>query len=154
MTRTAANAESTYADASALLKLYLHEPESRAVAAWRGRLRGPLAVTLFGRVEIVNGIGLALARGFVSEPVHKAALAALDDDFEHGRIMLVDISWRAALRLADEISRTRTPALACRTLDILHVASALTLKFRHFLTFDSRQRRLAEMVGLKPVTVQ
>ena len=154
MTRIAATAESSYADASALLKLYLHEPESRAVAAWAGRSRGPLAVTLFGRVEVVNGIGLASARGFVSPSVHKAALAALDDDFAQGRLVLADVSWRVALRLADEISRKRTPALACRMLDILHVASALTLERRHFLTFDARQRKLAQAMELKPVVLR
>lgn len=154
MTRTAANAEHVYADASAVLKLYLHEPESRAMTAWCTRLRGPLAVTLFGQVEIVNGMGLALARGLVSQSVHKAAVAALDDDFAQGRLTLVDISWRAALRLADDISRKRTPALACRTLDILHVASALTLTRRYFLTFDVRQRRLAEVTGLKSVVLR
>jgi predicted nucleic acid-binding protein len=152
--RTAANAEDTYADASALLKLYLHEPESRAMAAWRGRRRGALAVTLFGRVEIVNGIGLAMVGGFVSPSVHDEALAALDDDFAKGRVVLADISWRAALRLAEEISRKRTRVLACRTLDILHVASALTLECKRFLTFDARQRKLAEMAGLKPVVVR
>jgi predicted nucleic acid-binding protein len=154
MTRTAANADNIYADASAVLKLYLHEPESRAMTAWCARLRGPLAVTLFGRVEIVNGIGLALARGLVPPSVHEAALAALDDDFGEGRLLLMDISWRAALRLADEISRKRTPALACRTLDILHVASAVTLKRGYFLTFDARQRKLAEAAGLRSVVMQ
>lgn len=154
MTRIAANAENTYADPGALLKLYLHEPESQAMAAWRGRLRQPLAVTLFGRVEMVNGIGLALARGFLSRMVHHSALAALDDDFAQGRLVLTDISWRAALRLADDISRERTSALACRTLDILHVASALTLRCRHFLTFDARQRELAQAAGLKPLIVR
>ena len=113
-----------------------------------------LAVTLFGRVEVVNGIGLASARGFVSPSVHKAALAALDDDFAQGRLVLADVSWRVALRLADEISRKRTPALACRMLDILHVASALTLERRHFLTFDARQRKLAQAMGLKPVVLR
>jgi predicted nucleic acid-binding protein len=151
MKRTAANAENVYADASALLKLYLHEPESRAMSAWCARMQGPLAVTLFGRVEIVNGIGLALARKLVPESVHRAALAALDDDFARGRLISADVSWRSALRLAEELSRDRTPVLACRTLDILHVASALTLKCRYFVTFDSRQRKLAEMAGLRPI---
>jgi predicted nucleic acid-binding protein len=151
MKRTAANAENVYADASALLKLYLHEPESRAMSAWCARMQGPLAVTLFGRVEIVNGVGLALARKLVPESVHRAALAALDDDFAQGRLTLADVSWRSALRLAEELSRARTPVLACRTLDILHVASALTLKSRYFVTFDSRQRKLAEMAGLRPI---
>jgi len=56
MTRIVASAESIYADPSALLKLYVHQPESIVMSAWRGRLKGALAVTLHGRVEIVNGI--------------------------------------------------------------------------------------------------
>lgn len=152
--RTAATADNTYVDPSALLKLYLHEPESRSMAAWRARWRSALGVTLFGRVEVMNGIGLALARKFIPRPVHKAALAALDDDFAQGRLMLADVSWRAALRLAEEISRKHTPATASRTLDILHVASAITLQRRYFLTFDNRQRKLAKTVGLKDVALQ
>jgi predicted nucleic acid-binding protein len=153
MTRTAASAENVYADPSALLKLYLHEPESRAMAAWRAKTRGALCVSLFGRTEIVNGIGLALARGFVSRTVHTAALAALDDDFQQGRMASADISWRAALRLAEDMSRRYTTTLACRTLDILHVASAVVLRKGNFLTFDHRQRKLADAVGLKNVVV-
>lgn len=148
-----ASADTIYVDPSALLKLYLHEPESRSMAAWRSRLGGALAVTLFGRVELVNGIGLAAWRRIISKSAHKAALAALDDDFAQGRLLLVDLLWRAALRTAEDIGRERTPLLGCRSLDILHVASALTLKRRYFLTFDERQRKLARAVGLKPVAL-
>jgi predicted nucleic acid-binding protein len=35
-----------------------------------------------------------------------------------------------------------------RTLDSLHVACALELKAERFWTFDERQARLAEAVGL------
>ena len=149
MTRTAANAESVYADPSALLKLYLHEPESRAMAAWRARLRGPVAVTLFGRFELLNAIGLALARNFIDKPAHGAALAALDDDFAQGRCVLADVSWRNALRLAEDLSRKWTPTVKSRSLDILHVASAVMLNRKVFLSFDRRQRALARVAGLR-----
>jgi len=148
--KTAASAD-TYVDPSALVKLYLHEAESRSMAAWRAKARSPVAVSLFGRVEVMNAIGLALARKFISRQVHQAALAALDDDFGQGRVVSADVSWREALRLAGDISRRHTPAFACRTLDILHVASAISLERRYFLTFDTRQRRLAQAVGLKVV---
>jgi hypothetical protein len=39
-----------------------------------------------------------------------------------------------------------------RSLDIIHVASALALKANRFLTLDDRQSELASMVGLKVVT--
>jgi predicted nucleic acid-binding protein len=54
-----ATAESIYVDPSALLKLYLKEPESRAMTAWRAKVGDPLVVTHHGRVELTNGIGLA-----------------------------------------------------------------------------------------------
>ena len=74
-----ATAESVYVDPSALLKLYLKEPESRAMTAWRSRIGDPLLVTHHGRVELANGIGLAAYRGLITEEVLSAALAALDD---------------------------------------------------------------------------
>jgi predicted nucleic acid-binding protein len=118
-----ANAEKTYADPSALLKLYLNEPESRAMTGWRAKAGGPLAVTHHGRV---------------------------DDDFQQGRYVQVDLLWRAALKRAEDLSRNYSRTLGTRSLDVLHVASALELGFRNFLTFDLRQQNLARAVGLKP----
>jgi predicted nucleic acid-binding protein len=149
--RTVANAESIYADPSALLKLYLKEPESRAMAAWRKKIGDPLLVTHHGRVELTNGIGLAAYRGFITDKIYDAALAALDDDFAQGRYRQGDVLWRATLKRAGELSRKHTRSIGCRSLDILHVASALELEFRHFATFDTRQQQLARAAGLKVI---
>jgi predicted nucleic acid-binding protein len=40
------------------------------------------------------------------------------------------------------------PQLGTRTLDTLHVASALELGASEFWTFDQRQQKLAKAVGL------
>lgn len=146
-----ATADEFYADPSALLKLYLNEPESRAMATWRAKLTGPLPVTHHGRVELINGIGLAAHRRLISEAAVAAALAALDDDFEAGRYRQTDLLWRSALKRAGELSRQHTPALGTRSLDVLHVASALELGLRRFVSFDERQQKLARAVGLKVV---
>jgi predicted nucleic acid-binding protein len=142
-------AEKTYVDPSALLKLYLNEPESRAMTAWRARVRGPLPVTHHGRVELVNGIALAAHRGLIDERTFHAALAALDDDFEQGRCALADLLWRAAMLRAADLSRNFSRTLGTRSLDVLHVASALELGFRAFVSFDLRQQKLVRAVGLK-----
>ncbi|MGH8674933.1 MAG: type II toxin-antitoxin system VapC family toxin [Burkholderiales bacterium] len=146
-----AGAETTYVDPSALLKLYIHQRESAAMNAWRARGKGALAVTHHGRAEIVNGICLAAFRGDITIDAKNDALASFDEDFAEGRYVQADLLWRATLQRAGELSRQHTPALGCRTLDVLHVASAVELGLRHFLTFDLRQRRLARVVGLKPV---
>jgi predicted nucleic acid-binding protein len=141
-------AESFYVDPSALLKLYLKEPESRAIANWRMTTGDPLLVTHHGRLELINGIGLAAFRGFISNETRDAALASLDDDFARGRYRQADLLWRATLNRAAELSRVHATVIGCRSLDILHVASAIELKLKYFVTFDARQRQLARAAGL------
>ncbi|MEO6993571.1 MAG: type II toxin-antitoxin system VapC family toxin [Lacunisphaera sp.] len=146
-----ATADTIYADPSALLKLYLHEPESRAMTTWRTKIAGALAVTSHGRIELINGLALATYRGFLSAFAYQTALTALDDDFEQGRYRRADLLWRAALNRAANLSRAHTPALGTRSLDVLHVASALELGMKRFVTFDERQRQLARATGLKVI---
>ena len=144
-----ASAEATYADPSALLKLYIHQPESVAMNAWRARTKGALAVTHHGRVEIINGICLAAFRRDITAEALSDSLSSFEEDFAEGRYIQADLLWRAALRRAGELSRVHTPALGCRSLDVLHVASALELGLRTFVTFDQRQQKLARAAGLK-----
>jgi predicted nucleic acid-binding protein len=146
-----ATAEQFYVDPSALLKLYLHEPQSRAMATWRAKQRGSLQVTHHGRVEVINALSLALHRSVISATIHAAALNAVQDDLAQGRNRLTDIAWRTVLNTAAEISRLYTPTTGCRTLDVIHVASALELDLKRFITYDQRQQLLAKAVGLKVV---
>jgi predicted nucleic acid-binding protein len=146
-----AKTERIYADPSALLKLYLHQPESARVNAWRGRIKGTLAVTHHGRVEIVNGICLAAFRKHITADAMADALASFEEDFEDGRYIQADLLWRAALNRAADLSRKHTAVIGCRSLDVLHVASALELEMKTFLTMDSRQQKLAGAVGLTPM---
>jgi predicted nucleic acid-binding protein len=147
-----ASANRTYADPSALLKLYIHEPASAVMSAWRSRTKGALPVTPHGRLEIVNGICLAGFRKIITAEALSDAIASFDEDLAEGRYVDADILWRATLRRARELSRAHTPALGCRTLDVLHVATAIELGLRYFVTFDSRQGQLAKAAGLKPLT--
>ncbi len=55
----------------------------------------------------------------------------------------------AVLGLASTYSRQRTAQGGNRTLDILHVATAVHLRAAEFLTFDARQQKLARQAGLK-----
>jgi len=122
------------------------------MTTWRAKLSGPLPVTHHGRVELINGIALAAHRRFISATALTAALAALDDDFETGRYRQTDLLWRSALKRAGDLSRQHTPALGTRSLDVLHVASALELNLRRFVSFDERQQKLARAVGLKVIS--
>ena len=47
------------------------------------------------------------------------------------------------------LSDRHGPMVGTRTLDILHVAAALVLDAKRFLTFDQRQHTLAKKAGLE-----
>lgn len=147
-----ASADRTYVDPSALLKLYIHEPESLAMSAWRTRVKGALPITPHGRLEITNGICLAAFRKAITAEALTDALLSFEEDLAEGRYAQIDVLWRATLRRAADISRTYTPKHGCRSLDVLHVATALELGLRDFVTFDVRQRQVARAVGLKTIT--
>ncbi len=147
------NAEDIYVDPSALCRLYLNQPGSRELSLWRHRVKGALPVTHHGRAEVTNAICLAAFRGELNESECTEALAELEADFEAWHLVQTDLLWRAALQRAAVLSRTHTAILGTRAADVLHVACALELKLKHFLTFDERQRKLAVAAGLKIVKV-
>ncbi len=145
-----ATADEIYTDPSALACLYLHQHErSRRMVAWRAGVQGALPVTHHGKTEIVNAVCLAVFRGELDEQGMELAIGDLESDFLHGHLRQADVLWRAALNRAVELSRAHTPRLGTRALDVIHVACALELKARHFLTFDERQQKLASASGLK-----
>lgn len=144
-----ATAETIYVDPSALRCLFVHEARSRAFCAWRDRHRGALPLTLFGRAELENSVALAVFRGDLTVAAGQAALGDLDADLTSGRLFVADLLWRRALDRSVELSRKHTAALGTRALDVLHVASALTLDCKRFVTYDARQDRLARAVGLR-----
>ena len=56
------------------------------------------------------------------------------------------------LDAAAELSAAHTAELGTRTLDVLHVATAVVLGLIHFVSYDKRQLALAKRVGLKIVS--
>lgn len=145
------SADRIYVDPSALRSLYLHDGRSRAMARWRRRHPAPLPVTHHGRVEIVNAMALAVFRGDIAPVIMTDALGDLDDDFVAGRLVQADLLWRRALDRAAELSRSHTPRLGTRSLDVLHVACAAELGCTVFISYDVRQQDLAKAVGLRIV---
>jgi len=136
-------------DPSALRSLYVHDERSARFCAWRRRLGGCLPITRFGRAEFVNSVHLAVHRRDIDERLARAAVADLDTDVREGRLAIVDVLWRRTLDLAAELSTQHTGVLGTRTLDVLHVATAVTLEVKRFVSYDGRQAALAKAAGLR-----
>ena len=77
------------------------------------------------------------------------ALADLQTDLDTGTVVVATVDWPDVYRLAETLSTRHTMAGGHRSFDVLHVATALHLGAREFLTFDANQRKLAAAEKLK-----
>jgi len=104
-------------------------------------------VTQLNRAEMAHTFHNQVFRSKLTIAEARLAWTHFIDDFEQGVWRLVDspdMVWDTCVDLGRRYGGT----LGVRTLDSLHVACALELKARKFWTFDGRQARLAEAVGL------
>ncbi len=138
---------SAYADTSFLASLYVLDDNSALAAARMKRAKLPLLMTSFGELELTNAVALRLFRKELSNSQVKAAHTLIRKDLEDG-VLLVNALPVSTFERAQRIARKHTPRLGTRTLDVLHVSSALVLQADTFYTFDTRQAKLAAVEGL------
>lgn len=138
-----------YADTSFLFSLVLHDANSVGAVAYLRRHSTSLALTPWQRCELNNAVRLSVWRGNCSDAIARAALEKVDADLRTGNLTETPLIWPEVLKVADELGEKYTSALGVRTLDLLHVSAALSLKAKVFLTYDSRQLALARASGLR-----
>ena len=136
-------------DTSFLFNLYIPQTHSVRAAAHFAAMKEPLHLTSLNRFELVNAIHLASFRKTIKAKHAEAALAAVEDDLATGATVLVPCDWAAMHGRALQIAMHHTGKGGYRGFNILHVASALELGAKEFLTFDALQSELAKAVGLK-----
>ncbi len=138
---------SIYADTSFFVSLYLpdrHTPKAEGRMASRpGLWLTPLHVA-----EWMHAIEQHVFRRAVSRGEADRLVQRFDQHRTQG--LWMDVALPAlAFEVCAQLARRHVARLGCRTLDALHVASALELKARQFWTFDERQARLARAEGFK-----
>ena len=139
-----------YADTSFLVSLYIQDANSaKAVAAAPALL--PVCLTPLLEHELRNAVRLCVFRRQITAKQREMALEHLESDKAAGVLHALPLDWPKALKHAEALGRRHTESLGARGMDILHVASALALKSRSFVTFDERQRELARLAGLAVV---
>ena len=138
-----------YPDASFVFSLYVDQVHTKAVRAHLATMKEPLPVGSLLRFEFANAVRCAAQRGALSTANATAALAAFDADLDAGRVVIPPVEWERVHAEAERLSNVHTWRDGQTSFDILHVATALTLGAKIFLTFDKNQRRLAEAEGLK-----
>ena len=130
---TAATEQLVYADASALVKLAIDEPESEELGRFVTDTRPLLASSALAVVELLRavriadrtGVGIARARVRLEE------------------MLLVDVDRDL---LDDAVTYTSAHV---RSLDAIHLASAVRIGARRMLVYDRRLAEAAEAAGIE-----
>ncbi len=136
-----------YADTSFFISLYLTDRHTSEVERLL-ESRPSLWITPLHAAEWTHA---------VQQHVFRKAISGSEADrliqrFQEHRAQHV---WREAslpdhaLEVCAQLAQRYAARIGVRTLDTLHVASALELKAVQFWTFDERQAKLAAAVGLK-----
>ena len=138
-----------YPDTSFLFSLYAPQVHSPISAAYFAAMKEPLHLTSLNRFELVNAIQLALFRKTIARRAGLGALEKLAANIDSGALVIVPCDWAAVHGRALQIALHHTGCGGYRGFDILHVATALELGAKEFLTFDATQTQLAKAMGLK-----
>jgi len=144
-----------FPDTSFLCALYRRQDNSAQAAAYFKALPEALRVSGLLLYEFRQSVRFQVwlhardkSKGYPQADCDQA-LADLQTDLDTGVLTVEAADWPDVHRLAETISQRHTIAGGHRSLDILHVATALHLGAREFLTFDTRQRKLAAAEKLK-----
>lgn len=135
-----------YADSSFFVSRYVQDAHSTETDRRMARLPR-IWLTPFHKAEVTHAIFQHVFQKVTT--IDRATLAwnAFEQDSATGIWAFTTMPARA-LEITRDLGRRFGATLAVRTLDSLHVACALELKAQRFWTFDDRQAKLAEAVGL------
>ena len=141
----------TYWDTSCVLKLYAPEPRSAAYLSLAESQRGPLACSEVAMVELSYAFHRKEKDGSLVLGASEALLRQVQRDIDGGRFALLPFGrdvLSAAMKLASRCYE-HEPMIPLRSMDGIHLATALVAKAKRLVTADLRMRAAAEVIGLR-----
>ena len=138
-----------YADISFFFSLYAQDANTVQAGQLATILGAPLTFTPLQRHELRNAFRLSLFRREITATECQSLLDAVAADVKTGVLVETPVSWSGVWSRAEALSAAHTKSLGTRGFDVLHVAAAVELGTKTFLTFDARQKSLAAKAGLK-----
>jgi len=138
-------------DTGVALKLVVAEPLSARVLAFVKRRRAPVPTTRLIELEMETALNALAFRGAITLAELKAAKTLMAGMTTQGKFVRTGLSLDDIAVESLRLSPRLAIKTGCRTLDLMHVASALLLGCRDFVSTDQRQLKAAKLAGLKIV---
>lgn len=131
-----------------IVKLYVREEHSQQISDWLQINDEAIPLTPFHELEFTNAINLKQFRKEMTKDEAGIIFDKFNEHEKRGVFYRPQISWPDAYARSLALSKTHTENTGSRSLDVIHVALALSIGTGRFLTFDERQSQLALAAGL------
>ena len=143
----------TYWDTSCVVKLYARESDSEHWQAQALASPSTLVSSALLRAELAFALHAKEGRGHLVRGGAASLLRLFETDIASGRLQLFPVG-SDVLAQAVDLARwcTRTAhTLPLRTLDAIHLATAIRLRCPRIASCDKRMRRAALRLGITPL---
>jgi hypothetical protein len=128
-----------YPDISFLFSLHAPQSQSPIASAYFATMKVPPHLTSMSRFELLNAIQHALFRKMIEKSAGVTGTGKTGCEQCQQRPCHLQCDWAAVHGRSLQIARQYTGKGGYRGSDILHVATALELGAKEFLTFDAKQ---------------
>ncbi len=137
-----------FLDTGLVLKLIVEEPLSPVVRRFLEKRGVAVPFPKLIEVEVENTLQAMLFRSDILPAQLLKCRELVDGLVAEGRFMKVPLSLDVIAEEALTLSPVVTARTGCRTLDLMHVATAKLLGVQEFVSTDKRQLRAADVCGL------
>lgn len=138
-----------YLDTGLVLKLVVNEPLSDVLHKWLQKRCVPIPYTRLIELELENTLQAKCFRKEIEASQIKGCQKFVATLLAEGKFFRPELSADEVMLETLELMPKVTPRTGCRTLDLLHVVSALKLGYKEFVTTDKRQGSAARFLGLE-----
>jgi hypothetical protein len=124
------------------------ESTSEKAAALMRKLESPVWISALSEIELRNAFQLSVFRGEIDKASAELKLRLFQQDLKKGIYAVMPVSSSALHSKTAELIDRHSARIGTRSLDLMHIATAILLKADVFLSFDLRQRKAAKLEGL------
>ena len=136
------------ADTSFLFSLYGNDGNTPRAVAWMKSRRTALTLSSLNEYELGNALRFAEFRKVIGPGESALFWAQYEADRACGRLKIQVCNLADVVDEAKRLSASHTLTGGHRGFDILHLAAAVRLNAKQFLTFDGNQKKLAAAEGI------
>ncbi len=143
-----------YFDTGMALKLVVEEPLSARTRAFVAKRRIPVPFSRLMEVEIENTLHALRYRNVITARQLAGARSMVGELTARGRFYCIDLPLDQIARETLSLAPWITAKTGCRTLDLMHVATAKLMRAAAFVSTDKRQLKAARLCGLERINLE